>query len=134
MSTNVSNYNPFRADPRPPYTEYSNSWDEDHYALSLAPHLEEAGVPAHFIIDQGRVVVEGGREEWGEWCNLEAGFGAVPGTQTDNPYVDALVWIKPGGESDGECGLELAPPAGQWFQAYYEMLVVNADPSITPSE
>jgi cellulose 1,4-beta-cellobiosidase len=62
--TNVSNYNPFNAVVRENYTEWSNSWDESHYATSLAPHLEAAGLPAHFIVDQGRVALPGAREEW----------------------------------------------------------------------
>jgi cellulose 1,4-beta-cellobiosidase len=131
FSTNVSNYNPFQAEVREPYTEYSNSWDESHYADSLAPHLEANGLPARFIIDQGRVANTGAREEWGEWCNVApAGFGIKPGTAVNNTKVDSIVWIKPGGESDGQCGYEGAPRAGQWFPEYVEMLVENAHPSI----
>jgi cellulose 1,4-beta-cellobiosidase len=62
--TNVSNYNPFNAVVREDYTEWSNSWDESHYASSLAPHLEAEGLPAHFIVDQGRVHLPGARKEW----------------------------------------------------------------------
>lgn len=62
--TNVSNYNPFNAAVRENYTEWSNSWDESHYASSLAPHLEAEGLPAHFIVDQGRVHLPGARKEW----------------------------------------------------------------------
>ncbi|KAL2118733.1 hypothetical protein VTJ04DRAFT_8393 [Mycothermus thermophilus] len=131
FATNVSNYNPFNALVRENYTEWSNSWDESHYASSLAPHLEAEGLPAHFIVDQGRVHLPGAREEWGEWCNVEpAGFGPKPTTNTNNTYVDALVWIKPGGESDGQCGMAGAPRAGEWFDEYAQMLVKNADKSI----
>ncbi|KAI9163925.1 putative exoglucanase 3 precursor protein [Paramyrothecium foliicola] len=134
FSTNVSNYNPFNAEVREPYTEYSNSWDESHYASSLAPHLEAAGLPTNFIIDQGRVAAPGAREEWGEWCNVSpAGFGIKPGTTVNNTHVDSIVWIKPGGESDGECGYEGAPRAGAWFPEYVEMLVKNAHSSIAPA-
>ncbi|KXX73958.1 putative exoglucanase GH6D [Madurella mycetomatis] len=129
--TNVSNYNPFNAAVRENYTEWSNSWDESHYASSLAPHLEAEGLPAHFIVDQGRVHLPGAREEWGEWCNVEpAGFGPAPTTETNNTVVDAIVWVKPGGESDGECGMEGATRAGEWFDEYAQMLVKNADPSV----
>ncbi len=62
--TNVSNYNPFQAAVRENYTEWSNSWDESHYATSLAPHLVAEGLPARFIIDQGRVHLPGARKEW----------------------------------------------------------------------
>lgn len=54
-ATNVSNYNPFQAKVRENYTEWSPSWDESHYASSLAPFLEAEGLPSNFIIDQGRV-------------------------------------------------------------------------------
>ncbi|KAK4140013.1 glycoside hydrolase [Dichotomopilus funicola] len=129
--TNVSNYNPFQATIRDNFTEWSHSWDESHYVTSLAPHLEAEGLPSRFIIDQGRVALPGTRAEWGEWCNVEpAGFGHAPTTFTNNTLVDALVWVKPGGESDGKCGLEGAPAAGQWFDEYAQMLVKNADPSV----
>jgi cellulose 1,4-beta-cellobiosidase len=128
--TNVSNYNPFQATIRENYTEWSHSWDESHYASSLAPFLEAEGLPSRFIIDQGRVALNGARKEWGEWCNVEAGFGPVPGTPNNNTYVDSIVWVKPGGESDGLCGMAGAPRAGAWFEEYVEVLVKNADPSI----
>lgn len=67
----------------------------------------------------------------GEWCNVQpAGFGPAPTTNTNNTVVDALVWVKPGGESDGQCGMTGAPRAGEWFDAYAQMLVKNADPSV----
>ncbi|KAK3995699.1 endo-beta-1,4-glucanase [Cladorrhinum sp. PSN332] len=131
FATNVSNYNPFNAKVRENYTEWSNSWDESHYASSLAPHLEAAGLPAHFIVDQGRVHLPGARAEWGEWCNVApSGFGPVPSTNTNNTVVDALVWIKPGGESDGQCGYAGAPRAGEWHDEYVQQLIKNADPSV----
>ena len=131
FATNVSNYNPYNATVRENYTEWSNSWDESHYAASLAPFLEAEGLPANFIVDQGRVHLPGARKEWGEWCNVvPAGFGTAPTTNTGSDVVDALVWIKPGGESDGECGFPGAPRAGEWHDEYVQMLVRNADPSV----
>ncbi|CRK15186.1 hypothetical protein BN1723_010562 [Verticillium longisporum] len=132
-STNVSNYNPFSTTTPEPYTEYSNSFDESHYALSLVPHLEAEGLPTRFIIDQGRVAVQGARAEWGEWCNVEAGFGQPATTQTENPHVDSIVWIKPGGESDGACGIEGAPNAGAWFDEYAQLLTRNAHVALQPA-
>ena len=87
--------------------------------------------PTRFIVDQGRVTVEP-RPEAGLWCNISpAGFGGAPGSSTgNNTLVDSLVWVKPGGESDGECGMEGAPRAGAWFDEYVQMLVENADPSL----
>jgi cellulose 1,4-beta-cellobiosidase len=135
FATNVSNYNSFDAKVRENYTEYSPSWDESHYASSLAPYLEAEGLPSQFIIDQGRVAKPGARAEWGEWCNVEpSGFGQLPSTKGyNNTHVDSVVWIKPGGESDGRCGLEGAPAAGLWFDDYVQMLVKNADPPLEPT-
>jgi cellulose 1,4-beta-cellobiosidase len=134
FATNVSNYNSFQAKVRENYTEFSPSWDESHYATSLAAELEAEGLPSNFIIDQGRVALPGAREEWGEWCNVEpAGFGPRPGAMHNNTNVDSVVWIKPGGESDGRCGLEGAPAAGAWFDEYVQMLVKNADPPLEPT-
>ncbi|KAG9249804.1 endoglucanase-6B [Emericellopsis atlantica] len=135
FSTNVSNYNPFHATVRENYTEWSPSWDEDHYTSSLAPYLEELDLPTRFIVDQSRVHLPGAREEWGEWCNVApAGLGAPQKTDLENPYVDSLTWVKPPGESDGRCGLEGAPAAGQWFNEYVQMLVENADEDVQPAD
>jgi len=130
FATNVSNYNPFNAVVRENYTEFSKSWDESNYCTSLSVYLQEEGLPARFIVDQGRVQMPGARKEWGEWCNVEAGFGPVPGTSNNNTVVDSLVWIKPGGESDGRCGFPNSPAAGQWHDEYVQMLVKNAHSSI----
>ncbi|KFA62585.1 hypothetical protein S40285_05821 [Stachybotrys chlorohalonatus IBT 40285] len=134
FSTNVSNYNPFVAEVREDYTEWSPSWDEDHYTRALAPYLEELGLPTRFIVDQSRVHLPGARAEWGEWCNVApAGLGQPQETDSGNPYIDALTWVKPPGESDGRCGLEGAPAAGQWFDEYVQMLVENAHPDVEPA-
>ena len=40
----------------------------------------------------------------GDWCNPpESGVGARPTARTGNPLVDAFLWIKTVGESDGPC-------------------------------
>jgi cellulose 1,4-beta-cellobiosidase len=85
------------------------------------------------------------QQAWGNWCNVVGtGFGRRPSTATDDPLLDAWVWVKPGGESDGtsdttadrydhKCGspdaLKPAPEAGQWFQAYFVQLLQNANPA-----
>lgn len=86
------------------------------------------------------------RNKWGDWCNVKgAGFGTRPTTSTGSELIDAIVWVKPGGESDGTsdssavrydsfCGesdaAKPAPEAGSWFQDYFNSLVVNASPAI----
>lgn len=82
---------------------------------------------------------------WGDWCNvIGTGFGIRPSSVTDDPLLDAYVWVKPGGEGDGtsdttatrydaHCGLadafKPAPEAGSWFQAYFAQLLANANPA-----
>jgi cellulose 1,4-beta-cellobiosidase len=55
-----------------------------------------------------------------------AGFGTPPTTKTNNTVVDSLVWVKPGGESDGACGItidgETAPNAGVSSSPYFNNL------------
>lgn len=133
-SSNVSNYNPYQTNNPPPYTAGSPSADESRYANSLANALSQYGLPTKFIIDQGRVALDGARSEWGEWCNVSpSGFGQPFTTNTNNGNVDAIVWVKPGGESDGACGMSGAPQAGAWFDTYAQMLVTNAHPAIVAS-
>ncbi|KAI5811582.1 cellobiohydrolase [Peziza echinospora] len=144
FATNVSNYNAYKASTREAFTEWSNSWDEYHYVQSLTPHLIANNVPANFIVDVGRSGKLAVRSTWGNWCNIKnAGFGPLPTTNTELANVDALVWVKPGGESDGTsdptaqrydemCGGPdahiPAPEAGHWFDEYVVNLVKNANP------
>ncbi len=69
---------------------------------ALGPMLQSAGFPAQFVVDQGRAGQQNLRQQWGDWCNIKgAGFGTRPTTSTGNPLIDAIIWVKPGGESDG---------------------------------
>jgi cellulose 1,4-beta-cellobiosidase len=124
--------NQFKAEAPEPFMVDNVSWDESHYVSNIAPYLQAEGLPTRFIVDQGRVAVPGTRDAWSEWCNVSpAGFGTPAGTPVDNPLVDSIVWIKPGGESDGRCGeIPGAPVAGSWFNAYAEMLARNAHASL----
>ncbi|KAL2070163.1 hypothetical protein VTL71DRAFT_13189 [Oculimacula yallundae] len=137
FATDVSNFNPYVANPRANYTEWSPSFDEKNYAESLAPYLTNHSLPAHFIIDQGRSGLQNTRIEWGEWCNVKAGYGLRPTTETNSTVVDSIVWAKPGGESDGVCGPQIngktAPAAGRWWNDYTMELVKNADPPLEPT-
>jgi cellulose 1,4-beta-cellobiosidase len=125
--------------------QYNKGHDENRYTALFGAALSSQGFPAHAIVDTGRNAVTGLRQAWGDWCNVNgAGFGVRPTSSTGSSYVDAFVWVKPGGESDGTsdtsavrydsfCGLSDAfkpsPEAGTWNQAYFEMLVKNAVPS-----
>ncbi|KAH8726092.1 cellobiohydrolase II [Phaeosphaeriaceae sp. PMI808] len=145
--TNVSNYNPFSIATCGSITQGNKNCDEQRYINSFAPLLRAEGFPAHFIVDVGRSGKQPtGQQAWGDWCNVKgAGFGPRPTTNTGNELVDAFVWVKPGGESDGTsdttasrydgfCGKDSAfkpaPEAGTWFQAYFEMLLKNANPPL----
>lgn len=64
-----------------------------------------------FIIDTSR---NGTSPRVAGWCNpFGAALGAAPGTQASDALVDALLWIKHPGESDGVCGAS-SLPAGQF--------------------
>lgn len=66
----------------------------------------------HFIIDTSRNGIGSAN---GEWCNAQGqGLGRAPTTQTGHRLVDAFLWVKLPGESDGECG-KGNPRAGQWW-------------------
>ncbi|KAK4038878.1 glycoside hydrolase [Parachaetomium inaequale] len=145
LATNVANYNAWSVASAPPYTSPNPNYDEKHYVEAFSPLLTAAGFPAHFITDTGRSGKQPtGQTEWGHWCNaIGTGFGARPSANTGHDLLDAFVWVKPGGECDGtsdttaarydlNCGrpdaLQPAPEAGQWFQAYFEQLLTNANP------
>lgn len=70
----------------------------------------------HFILDtsrngQGHYTPGDGETDW---CNPPGrGVGARPTANTGIPLVDAFVWSKRPGESDGEC--QGGPPAGGWW-------------------
>lgn len=69
----------------------------------------------HFIIDTSR----NGQNltSAGNWCNPKGQrLGAAPTTRTGNALVDAYLWIKTPGESDGTCGG--GPSAGKWWAEY----------------
>ncbi|KAI5927413.1 1, 4-beta cellobiohydrolase [Camillea tinctor] len=125
--------------------KYNSCQNEKIYVQKFGDALKTAGHPNHAIVDTGRNAVTGLREEWGNWCNVNgAGFGVRPTADTGDELADAFVWGKPGGESDGTsdesatrydsfCGkpdaYKPSPEAGQWNQAYFEMLLKNANPA-----
>jgi endoglucanase len=75
---------------------------------------------AHFVIDTGR---NGNGPDLNpadapNWCNPPGrALGHVPTSSTGQPRVDAYLWVKAPGESDGNCRAG-APPAGQWWPQY----------------
>ncbi|KAG6890237.1 Beta-glucosidase cel3A [Termitomyces sp. Mi166 len=144
LATNVANYNALSATTPDPIASGNSNYDELHFIDAFGPAL--SGFPAHFIVDQGRSGVQNIRDQWGDWCNVVgAGFGTRPTVNTGSSLVDSIVWVKPGGESDGtsntssprydaHCGqadaATNAPEAGTWFQSYFVSLVQNANPPL----
>jgi endoglucanase len=69
----------------------------------------------HFVIDTSRNGVPGTDPR--HWCNPSGrALGVSPTTNTGHPLVDAFLWVKRPGESDGTCGG--GPPAGNWWASY----------------
>ncbi|KMO70372.1 glycoside hydrolase family 6 protein [Mycolicibacterium chlorophenolicum] len=60
------------------------------------------------------------------WCNPDGrALGVAPTANTGNPQVDAFLWIKRPGESDGSCGRG-EPGAGTFVNQYAIDLARNA--------
>ncbi|MFF0136055.1 glycoside hydrolase family 6 protein [Streptomyces sp. NPDC005227] len=80
------------------------------YGVELAGRLGGK----HFVVDTSR---NGNGPLPGAWCNPPGrALGTRPATATGEPALDAYLWIKRPGESDGEC--EGGPAAGQWWPDY----------------
>jgi endoglucanase len=73
----------------------------------------------HFVIDtsrNGNGPYTGGEPEE-NWCNPPGrALGEAPTTDTGDPLVDAYLWVKRPGESDGDC--RGGPKAGEWWPSY----------------
>jgi endoglucanase len=70
-----------------------------------------------FVIDTSRNGLGPWNEDSESWCNPPGrALGARPSTDTASPLVDAYLWIKRPGESDGTC--RGGPPAGRWWPEY----------------
>jgi len=83
----------------------------------LADGQPEGATPAGFVIDTSRNGAGPPPENspgTSAWCN-PAGrrLGEAPTTDTGLERVDALLWVKQPGDSDGTCAG--GPPAGQWW-------------------
>jgi endoglucanase len=120
---------------------YTDAW--------YAANMGSAVAVTTFVIDTSR----NGQGPWmapaehppgdpQEWCNPpQRGLGYRPTASTGQALVDAYLWIKPPGESDGLCHRwtdgphdpvrgEAAPNAGEWFPEMVLELVRNANPPL----
>ncbi|MET9361372.1 glycoside hydrolase family 6 protein [Streptomyces sp. NPDC006632] len=72
----------------------------------------------HFVMDTSRNgdgPLSDGRDQ--AWCNPPGrSLGAPPSVRTGDPLVDAYLWIKRPGDSDGPC--RGGPSAGTWWPEY----------------
>ncbi|MFF4019281.1 glycoside hydrolase family 6 protein [Streptomyces sp. NPDC001843] len=73
----------------------------------------------HFVVDtsrNGNGPYTGG-DPAERWCNPPGrALGETPTTRTADPLVDAYLWVKRPGESDGTC--KGGPKAGDWWPSY----------------
>jgi endoglucanase len=103
FSLNVSNFNSTAA--------------EESYGDRLSALVHGA----HYVIDTSR----NGAGTAKTWCNPPGqALGVPPTAKTGNRLVDALLWIKPPGASDGRCNG--GPPAGTFWPSYALGLAANA--------
>jgi endoglucanase len=80
---------------------------------------------AHYVIDTGRNGA-GPSDDPMYWCNPSGrALGARPTTDTGNGNVDAFLWVKRPGESDGSCGRG-DPGAGRFMTQNAINLARNA--------
>jgi endoglucanase len=84
-------------------------------SISYGKRIADLVGGKHFIIDTSRNGL--GPTADNAWCNPAGrALGPVATTLTADPLVDAYLWIKGPGESDGSCGG--APTAGLWWADY----------------
>ncbi|TDC75655.1 glycoside hydrolase family 6 protein [Streptomyces hainanensis] len=161
------------------WVDWRDHVDVESYAAAFRGQLTQRGFPSDIglLIDTSRngwggparpagpgprtsvdAFVDGGRLDRrsrpDNWCNQAgAGLGERPAA-APAPGVDAYVWAKPPGESDGYAGpstnpvermcdpdawpgrqpsgaLPDAPPKGEWFPAHFRQLLTNAWPPLT---
>jgi endoglucanase len=98
-------------------SNFQTTADSEAYGHRLVTALAEVG-GKHFVIDtsrNGNGPPEGDRST--TWCNPPGrALGTPPTLQTGDPVVDAYLWIKRPGESDGPC--RGGPAAGRWWPGY----------------
>ena len=96
FALNVSNYHPTQTN------------------ISYGNRLSALVGNKHYVIDTSR---NGLGTAGTQWCNpRRQALGPTPRTNTGQPLVDAYLWIKTPGQSDGACNG--GPRAGAWWADY----------------
>ncbi|MBI5134247.1 MAG: glycoside hydrolase family 6 protein [Candidatus Taylorbacteria bacterium] len=81
--------------------------------IAYGTEVSKAVDGKRFVIDTSR----NGNGQGETWCNPSGrALGEKPGLSTGNPLVDAYLWVKKPGESDGSCNG--GPSAGSWWPEY----------------
>ena len=91
-------------------------------SIALGRRVSQLLGGAHFVVDTSRngrgPLPEHSGYAGPDWCNPPGrALGRAPTTATGQSLVDAYLWVKYPGGSDGSCGLG-DPPAGQWWADY----------------
>lgn len=131
------------------YGEWSETTNTPELNVSGYDYRFGGAAPTtHFVIDTSR----NGQGPWNppahpagdpqDWCNPpDRGLGLRPTADTGLSLVDAYLWVKIPGESDGQCNRWASGPidpvrgiidpgAGQWFPDMALELVHNANPPL----
>ncbi|AGP54331.1 glycoside hydrolase family 6 protein [Streptomyces rapamycinicus] len=128
------------------------SWSRRHARRWLRHHVpDDPARMKHYVTDTSR----NGQGPWTpraahhrhndvqSWCNPPGrGLGRRPTTSTGEALLDAALWVKTPGESDGRClrGTDgpldpvrgtVNPEAGEWFPEQALELVRYADPAVS---
>ncbi|WP_338700645.1 glycoside hydrolase family 6 protein [Streptomyces sp. Q6] len=103
-----------------------SNFQTDQSSSAYGRGLSELLGGAHFVVDTSRngagPYADGGADSW---CNPPGrALGASPTTRTGDPLIDAYLWVKRPGESDGTC--RGGPNAGTWWADYALGLARNA--------
>jgi len=156
FASNTANYQPLgsltsTADPCNLESQYNDCINEAIYIQTLNQAFESAGMNGYmYITDTSRNGVITERQDCSDWCNINnAGLGQLPSYNTQSvtgsTIIDAFVWAKVPGESDGTSNTtasnydsmcssvdskQPSPQAGVWWPAYFDMLVQNANPPL----
>lgn len=142
--TAMSNYGEWSADDPDP--ALNTSGVDSRYASILGGVEPDTG----FVIDTSRnglgpwAAPSGVYSDPEDWCNPPGrGAGELPTTDVADPLIDAYLWIKVPGESDGKCyrgtggpldperGIE-DPAAGVWFPEQARELIALSSPALEP--
>ena len=119
----------------------TDKWYADNVeSQTSVPYPGDAGLKG-FVIDSSR----NGQGPWvgnEDWCNPpDRGLGVRPTSNTGVPLLDAYLWVKIPGESDGSCTRGTVgpgdpvrrmvdPAAGAWFPEAALELAHNANPPL----